>query len=81
MRTARACRASLPVMDKMPTIDDRPHLTIVELAERERVPIETVYGWNKNGTGPPRMKIGRYVRYRLADVLAWEASRLRGGGF
>jgi hypothetical protein len=25
------------------------------------------------------MKIGRHVRYRLADVLAWEDSRARGG--
>jgi predicted DNA-binding transcriptional regulator AlpA len=34
------------------------HLTIPELAERERVAIETVYGWNKTRTGPPYMKIG-----------------------
>lgn len=55
-----------------------PHLTPAELAERERVPLETVYGWNKTGDGPPRMKIGRHVRYRLADVIAWEKSRIVG---
>jgi predicted DNA-binding transcriptional regulator AlpA len=46
------------------------------LAEREGVPITTVYNWNSTGDGPRFMKIGRHVRYRLADVLAWEQSRL-----
>lgn len=51
------------------------HLTVVDLAEREGVPVATVYGWNSKGCGPPYMKIGRHVRYRLADVIAWEDSR------
>ncbi|WP_433138694.1 helix-turn-helix transcriptional regulator [Actinomadura nitritigenes] len=51
---------------------EEKHLTPEQLAEREGVPIETVYQWNSRGTGPRRMKIGRYVRYRLADVIAWE---------
>lgn len=46
-----------------------------DLARREGVPVQTVYGWNKTGTGPTFMKIGRYARYRLADVIAWENSR------
>ena len=56
---------------------DEKHLTIPELAERENVAIETVYGWNKTGTGPAYMKPGgRVCRYRLADVIAWEKSQL-----
>ncbi|MFG1855008.1 helix-turn-helix transcriptional regulator [Actinomadura geliboluensis] len=51
------------------------HLTPEDLAERYDVPLKTVYGWNSDGTGPRRMKIGRYVRYRLADVIAWENER------
>jgi excisionase family DNA binding protein len=51
------------------------HLSPAELAEREGVPLETVYGWNKQRTGPAFMRIGRHVRYRMADVLAWEKSR------
>lgn len=51
------------------------HLSPEDLAEREGVPLETVYGWNKKRTGPPFMRIGRHCRYRLADVIAWEASR------
>jgi len=46
-----------------------------ELARREGVPVQTVYGWNKTRTGPRFMKIGRHVRYRVADVIAWENSR------
>jgi len=54
------------------------HLTLEQLAEREGVSVQTVYGWNKTGEGPARMRIGRYVRYRLADVVAWEQSRIVG---
>ena len=39
------------------------HLTVEDLARREGVPVQTVYGWNKTGTGPRFMKIGRYARY------------------
>ncbi len=52
------------------------HLSPAALAEREGVPLETVYGWNKKGDGPRYMKIGRHVRYRVADVVAWENSRV-----
>lgn len=51
------------------------HLTLTELAEREGVPKETIYGWNSRGTGPRYMQIGRHVRYRVADVIEWENSR------
>jgi predicted DNA-binding transcriptional regulator AlpA len=51
------------------------HLTPSDLAEREGVPLKTVYQWNSTGTGPRYMRIGRHVRYRLADVIAWENER------
>ena len=54
------------------------HLTPQDLAEREGVPLQTVYGWNKTRSGPEYMRIGRHVRYRLADVIAWEKSRTVG---
>jgi predicted DNA-binding transcriptional regulator AlpA len=56
------------------------HLSPAELAEREGVPLETVYGWNKTRTGPRFMKVGRHVRYRLADVIKWEDSRTIASG-
>ena len=55
-------------------LDDK-HLSPEDLAGREGVPLQTVYGWNKTRTGPRFMKIGRHVRYRVADVIAWEESR------
>ena len=54
---------------------DVPHLSPDDLAERESVPVTTVYQWNSRGTGPRYMRMGRHVRYRLADVIAWENSR------
>lgn len=53
---------------------DKP-LTPAELAERYGVPVSTVYRWNYSGTAPRRILVGRHVRYRLADVEAWEESR------
>jgi hypothetical protein len=47
-------------------------LTNEELAERANVTIATVRGWRYHGNGPRALKLGRHVRYRLADVLAWE---------
>lgn len=60
--------------------DPRPgevvHLTIEDLAVREGVSIDTVYAWNRDGGGPTPMGRGSFVRYRLADVEAWEESLL-----
>lgn len=56
------------------------HLTVQDFAERVNVPEKTVYAWNSEGTGPRYMKIGRHVRYRLADVIAWENARYADGG-
>lgn len=52
------------------------HLSPEGLAEREAVPLDTVYQWNRLRSGPRYMRIGRHVRYRLADVVAWEESRV-----
>ncbi|MGA4541331.1 helix-turn-helix transcriptional regulator [Uniformispora flossi] len=51
------------------------HLSVEDLAKREQVPVDTVYQWNYRHTGPRYMKVGRHVRYRLADVLKWEDSQ------
>lgn len=56
------------------------HLSIQDLAERESVPVSTVYRWNTRGEGPRYLKIGRHVRYRLADVEAWERTRYASVG-
>ncbi len=57
------------------------HLTVEDLAEREGVAVQTIYGWNKSGAGPAYMRIGGFVRYRLADVEAWEVARTVERGY
>lgn len=48
------------------------HLTVEELAERERTSPATVYGWIHKRTAPRSMKVGRRRLFRLSDVVAWE---------
>lgn len=55
-------------------MDDK-HLTPEDLAEREGVPLSTIYVWNSRGLGPRYMRIGRHVRYKLRDVIEWENER------
>ena len=52
-------------------------LTVADLAERHSVAVQTVWCWNSNETGPPYIKVGRLVRYRLRDVEAWERQHER----
>ncbi len=46
-------------------------LSPTELAEFLGVPLHTVYAWRHKGTGPKGCKVGKHVRYRMADVQAW----------
>ncbi len=46
-------------------------LTVRDLATYLGVPVATIYGHNSRGTGPRRVRVGKYVRYRKADVDAW----------
>jgi hypothetical protein len=56
------------------------HLSPAELAAREGVSVWTVYDWNYQGTGPRFFRTGTSpggrVRYRLADVEAWERKQM-----
>ena len=52
------------------------HLTTAELADRTGIPAETFRYWRAMGRGPTYLKLGRVIRYRLADVEAWELSGL-----
>lgn len=51
-----------------------------DVAAQLNVPLATVYRWNHMGDGPPRVRIGRHVRYRLEDVEAWVESQTVGTG-
>lgn len=49
------------------------YLTIEEVAEMTRVPVNTLRYWRqKGGVGPKSAKLGpRRVTYRESDVRAW----------
>ena len=45
--------------------------SINDVAEFLGVPVKTIYQWRTKNYGPPGRRVGRYVRYREADVVAW----------
>jgi predicted DNA-binding transcriptional regulator AlpA len=55
---------------------DERWLSRQQLADRYGLPVKTPAQWASKGTGPRYARIGRHVRYRLSDVIAWEAERL-----
>jgi predicted DNA-binding transcriptional regulator AlpA len=46
-----------------------------ELADRFGLPVKTLAQRASKGTGPRYARMGRHVRYRLRDVIDWEAAR------
>lgn len=59
----------------METAEDR-WLTRAEVAERLRLPVGTLADWASKSAGPPYARFGKHVRYRLADLMAWETAQL-----
>lgn len=53
-----------------------PLLTLTEVADWLRVPKATVYEWRRYGRGPKAYRVGRGLRFRPDDVLAWLDSRV-----
>lgn len=48
------------------------YLTTGDVAERLRCSTHTLRYWRHRGEGPPSVKLAGLVRYRLADLEAWE---------
>ena len=68
----RETRREVTAMDA--NAEDR-WLSRQELADRYGVPAKTPAEWASKGTGPRYAKFGKYVRYRLSDVIDWESQR------
>ena len=62
------------------TNPDRPirHLNQVDLARRWNLSPRTLERWRWLRRGPPYLKIGGRIVYRLEDVEAYEAGQVRG---
>lgn len=52
-------------------------LTRDEVAQRLRLTRGPVADWAHEGEGPPFIKVGKHVRYRLSDLEAFENERFR----
>lgn len=60
---------------------DEIWLSTNEVARRLQIPVKTLAAWAAGGRGPRFARMGRYRRYRLSDLLAWEQAQVeRGGG-
>lgn len=53
----------------------RALIGVAELAAYLGVPVRTVYDWQYHGVGPPSYRVGRYLRYRPAEVDRWLDAR------
>lgn len=45
--------------------------TIADVADYLGIPVKTLYQWRSQGQGPAGKRVGKYVRYRASDVVAW----------
>lgn len=48
-----------------------PYLTTEQVSEYLTVPVSTLYQWRSRGRGPRAAKVGRHLRWKLADVDRW----------
>jgi predicted DNA-binding transcriptional regulator AlpA len=58
----------------------RPFMDEKQLAKLLSVSLAATRRWRYIGAGPKFIKCGSAVRYSVADVEAWLASRPSGGG-
>ncbi len=68
------CRALYPA-----PLTPTQHLIQAELAARWRISERTLERRRYLRQGPPYVKIGAHVVYRLVDIEAYENAHLRGG--
>lgn len=51
-----------------------------DVAARWIVSLRTLQRWRAEGAGPPFVRLGGAIRYRMTDILAFEERMQRGGG-
>lgn len=50
---------------------NQPLMTVEDVSDYLRVPVGTLYRWRTTGYGPAGKRIGKHLRYRSEDVVAW----------
>ena len=59
------------------TVSESRLIDTVQLAEYLGNEVNTCEGWRLKGIGPRYIKVGRLVRYRIADLDLWLESQTR----
>ena len=59
------------------TLGLQHHLTERQAASHLNLKTKTLQAWRVRGDGPKYLKLGKAVRYRLSDLLAFENERTR----
>jgi len=58
-------------------VTNESFLSEIDVAKRLGLSVKALQGWRARRVGPPFLKLGAgpraRVRYRLADLIAWEA--------
>lgn len=55
-----------------------PLWTVQDVARYLQVPVQTLYTWRTQGSGPRARRVGKYLRYKPEDVLVWLDERDSG---
>jgi hypothetical protein len=55
----------------IPVGSDEDFLTLPEVAEILRVPVNTLRWWRQRGSGPEFFKIGRRLVTTIGDLRSW----------
>lgn len=55
---------------------ESPLLTVPELADYCRVPVSTIRYWRNHRQGPPAIRLGKKLAFRVSDVDTWLAEQV-----
>ena len=66
---------SIGSLEQRPAAD---FLTVSEVADILRVPVNTLRWWRQQGTGPRYFKIGRRLVTTVGDITTWVEEQKRG---
>lgn len=65
------------------SLDERPNadfLTLSEVADILRVPVNTLRWWRQQGSGPRYFKIGRRLVTTVGDLRVWVEAQKQDSG-
>ena len=62
-RTDKVLSTSLDISSRLLSTEDVARILVI--------PVATLYCWRYKGTGPKAYRVGKHLRYRLEEVIAW----------